>query len=284
MNYYQSITRKAILIGSPGPFNNFLKGVKQDLANMRRFLQSDKGGAWRPNEIKELSNPTYHQVMDVVSDANQDYVVVYFSGHGFTDQVTNGRMIALKDCSISDLNLLNRSPRQLVIVDACRSYIAPGLSGTPDFGDMVDHFDGGSVHDLFNEYIAHSPAGKLIVHATQPGKYSYDSLKGGAFSQALLQVSTRMMSENDYAPCSIQGILNHTAKVLRSKTVAGNFQIPQITYVRGEFNVPFALSIPSHTKVGAIKIKSGSQLSGSEAAVLSICALVVVGLAVSASS
>ena len=50
-------------------------------------------------------------------------------------------MLALRDYNIQDLHLLNSSPRQLIIVDACRSYAAPGLSGVPAFEDHVDHFE-----------------------------------------------------------------------------------------------------------------------------------------------
>ena len=54
-----SITRKAILIGCPGSGNNFLRGVAEDLTNMKDFLESDKGGRWFTNEIVTLSNPTF---------------------------------------------------------------------------------------------------------------------------------------------------------------------------------------------------------------------------------
>lgn len=244
MKRFGSITRKAILIGCPGNISNPLLGVKRDILNMSRFLLSNKGGAWNKNEIVVLDNPNLVDVSKIIQSIFVDYLLVYFSGHGYTDVLNNSRMLALKDSNIPDWHLLNNSPRQLVIVDACRNYLAPGLSGVPVFEDSVDHFEGPSVYELFNEYIALSPEGKLIVHATQPGKYSYDSPSGGYFTQALLHVSTRMKTESEYSPCSIKDVLSHVPVVL---TRSQNHQIPSVSYKEGNLTVPFALgsSIPA---------------------------------------
>lgn len=242
MRNFNFITRRAILIGCPGPVGNFLHGVKKDVENMRRFLQSNKGGAWEKDEILTLQNPSHHEVTAFIRDTINDYTLVYFSGHGFTG-LNDSRMISLRDCAIPDFLLLNDSPRQLVIVDACRNYTAPGLSGLPDFEEHVDHFESGA-YELFNEYIACSPKGKLIVHATQRGQYSYDSPSGGYFTQALLQVATRMKTDQEYAACSVNSVLYHVPTVLRKNK---NNQTPDVTYKSGDLSVPFALgsSLPA---------------------------------------
>ena len=241
---FENITRKAIVIGCPGRDGNFLRGVKHDLQLMSRFLQSNKGGAWEKNEIVLLNNPTISEVKYVTQSTNVDYSMVYFSGHGYTDKNSNNRMIVLRDGSIPDWQLLNQSPRQLVLVDACRNYLAPGLSGVPAFEDAIDHFEGSPAYELFSECIAMSPYGSLIVHATQEGKYSYDSPRGGCFTQALMHISTRMKTDSDYSPCSIQSILPHVPKVLK---VMGNTQAPTITYSSGNLKVPFAFGSTSPT-------------------------------------
>jgi hypothetical protein len=277
MNYYDQITRKAILIGCPGPSHNFLKGVRKDLSQMNKFLQSDKGGAWKESEIKELHNPTLSETRNAISTAIADYVMIYFSGHGYTDFTTNHRMLSLADYSIPDWELINESPRQLIIVDACRNYLQTGLSGIVDFGDLVDHFEGGQAYEIFNEFIAHSPEGRVIVHATQPGQYSYDSVYGGAFSQALLHVSTRMDSEADYTPCSIRNILSHIPSVLKKNN---NTQLPAITHQQGALSVPFAFSVPSMNR--RISTPRAS-LSGPEILGVAALTVLVVGLVVAAS-
>ena len=236
MRNFDTITRKAVLIGSPGNNRGFLQGVGKDIENMSRFLQSNKGGAWEKSEILILQNPSSYEVTSLVIRTIADYVFIYFSGHGFSS-LNNSWMVVLRDQAISDCDFLNNSPRQLVIIDACRNYSAPGLSGVPAFDDQVDHFES-AAYELFSESIARSPEGKLIVHATQPGKYSYDSPYGGYFTQALLHVATRMKTDEQYSPCTVNSVLHHMPTVLKKN---GNNQVPSITYRSGNLTVPFAL-------------------------------------------
>ncbi len=275
MGNFNNITRKAILIGCPGPSTNFLRGVKKDIANMSRFLLSDKGGAWLENEIITLPDPKAVDALSIVESALADYVLIYFSGHGFTDNRNNSRMLSLRDGNIPDWFLLNASPRQIIIIDACRNFSAPSLGGAPEFGDQVDHFEGVATYELFSEYISNSPAGKLIIHATQPGKYSYDSLSGGLFTQALLHISTRMKSDAENSPCSISSILHHVPGLLQRNR---NFQEPCIAYREGMLNVPFALSATAGIRDFKLK-DSSSELVGAI-----LLTFILVGVVVAASN
>jgi hypothetical protein len=235
-----SITRKAILIGCPGSGNSFLRGVAEDLINMENFLQSDKGGRWFPDEIVTLTNPSFEKVFSVVHSTNEDYNFIYFSGHGFTSH-DNSRMLALRDNNIADLFFINDSPRQLIVVDACRNYVAPGISGIPDLGEEWFSFDGVyEAREMFDNYIVNSPHGKTIIHATQIGEYSYDSSTGGYFTKALLNISTRVMAET-YRPIFITRVLDFVPQVLQKQ---GNSQVPCITYTQGNLIVPFAIAVP----------------------------------------
>jgi hypothetical protein len=273
MKMFSNITRKAILIGCPGKKDRLLRGVKIDLLRISKFLQSDKGGAWNRNEIFCLEDPGLTEVISIVKAAIADYVFVYFSGHGYTG-IGNSRMITLRDQSMNDLNLLNSSPRQLVVVDACRNYTAPGLGDVPAFEDDVDHFEAQSTYELFSECIATSPEGKLIIHSTQPGKYAYDSPSGGYFTQALLHISTHMSASVIYTPCSIQSVLNHVPRLLQANS---NNQIPGITYSEGHLAVPFAFSSNAGLESKS-QIDSSKELTG---AILVTLALVCVVIAVS---
>lgn len=274
MIHFQNITRKAVLIGCPGKSNGFLRGVKEDLKKMACFLQSSKGGAWKRDEIISLSNPAVEETANIIQSIYADYLLIYFSGHGYTDRLSNNRMISLRDGSIPDWQLLNDSPRQLVLVDACRNYSAPGLSGVPAFEDAIDHFEGLPSYELFSECIAMSPHGSLIVHATEQGKYSYDSPKGGYFTQALMHVSTRMKTDSDYSPCSIQSILVHVPKVLKNM---GNPQTPTITHISGNLQVPFAFGSTSPT-IRTVK-KNSDELTGAL-----LLTFILVGVALVASN
>lgn len=151
-------------------------------------------------------------------------------------------MLALRDGSIADIEILNASPRQLINVDACRTYVSGGLAGSPTDKDDVDHFEKVSTYALFSEQIALSPAGKMIVHATQAGLPSLDSSMGGLFTRALLHVSGRTHTNKDYESCSISSILHHIPTVLQQQNIS---QIPCVTFNQGHLSVPFALSMSS---------------------------------------
>ena len=128
------------------------------------------------------------------------------------------------------------------MVDACRNYVAPGIAGAPDYGELWEHFDGTyATQELFNNRILSSPFGKTIIHATQAGKFSYDSPKGGYFTQALLQISTTIKVTNDYTPVHITRLLGNVRDKLQR---LGNDQIPEVTYSEGNMTVPFAIGIP----------------------------------------
>ena len=232
----QHVTRKAILIGCPGS-KTILKGVSKDLVHMGRFLQSAVGGGWRKDEIQTLNNPTCNNVRMALRLAKVDYLMVYFSGHGFTDQFSN-RMITLKDGKLCDLDLLNASARQLVIIDACRNYSETGLSGIPDLMITTNHYEGVSPHEMFDDYIRQSPYGKLIVHATQPGFFSYDDANyGGHFTNSLLKCSLNSKG-SQFAAYTIEAVLPEVVGALAGK------QIPSIALHQGNLMVPFVMNFP----------------------------------------
>jgi hypothetical protein len=277
MNTNRRISRKAILIGCPGSKNNFLEGVTEDLKNVCQFLKSDKGGAWYETEINTIYNPTLDELCSNVHSEIVDYLFVYFSGHGYTNN-QNERMLCLRNYHISDKFLLNGSPRQLILIDACRNYFTPGISGIPDYGEQWEHFDGVSLyHDLFDEYILNSPSGSLIIHATQKGMVSYDSHNGGYFTQAVLNIATRIKTKNNSIPVHITKILPHVLTVLRRHQ---NNQVPSITYRTGNLTIPFALYIPSQNKTSKAPLRNQKAQSSFSENLLGVGLVAVITLGV----
>jgi hypothetical protein len=237
-----NVSRLAVLIGAPGKENNYLRGVSADLSNLRNFLLSPNGGRFYPSEIISLPRAELSDVVSVIQGVQVDYLFVYFSGHGYTERFSNRRMLSLQDYHVEDLFLLNRSPRQLVIADACRNFTGAAISGIPQFGEEPDHFDGESeVRNLFNKLILQSPAGRMIIHGTQHGHYSSDSSSGGYFTRALLHVGTNIKAEQTYSWTSIENVLHYVPSVLNRNN---NFQLPEITYKTGNLKVPFAIGVP----------------------------------------
>ncbi|MBS1509367.1 MAG: caspase family protein [Bacteroidetes bacterium] len=230
------VSRKAILIGAPSKGGRHLPGVSQDLAGFRRYLKSDKAGRWFDNEIITLPHPDLQTAINQIHSTVVDYLIVYFSGHGATIE-GNKRVLEFRDGFITDTDFLNACPRQVVICDACSNYIQPGISGIPEYGEEYFHFDGiYKARELFDQYILNSPCGKIIVHSTQLGQPSYDSIDGGYFTQGLLNVATKLKTFQNYYPLSIADVLRYVPGYLQKR---GNNQIPTI-YAEGNLNIPFA--------------------------------------------
>jgi hypothetical protein len=78
-----NMTRKAIMIGSPGPKNsvNYLKGVDADLHQFVSFLKSPIRGSWEDNEIAGLFKCPFENLIELFQSTYTDFLLVYFSGH-----------------------------------------------------------------------------------------------------------------------------------------------------------------------------------------------------------
>lgn len=76
------VRRRAILIGDPGPRKNYLPGVDDDVRNMRGYLLSPRGGGWLPHEITVIWREAKAQILAAVRSIEEDYLFVYYSGHG----------------------------------------------------------------------------------------------------------------------------------------------------------------------------------------------------------
>lgn len=233
MNF--KVTRKAIVIGCPGAGKNFLSAVAYDLANVKNFLLSDRGGRWFDSEIITLDNPSITTVLNIVQAAIADYVFVYFTGHGFANH-NNEKFLCLRDGNIEDLLLLNKSPRQRILIDACRKVPLHAISGLPE-EERYLHADGYyHARELFDNYILQSPVGQTIIHATAHDTKAYANQSGSHFTEALLNACYSVRAQN-YCPLKISDVLNRAAIDLAKR---GSSQIPAITYNTGNLQIPIA--------------------------------------------
>jgi len=253
-------SRCAILIGCPGPSHNFLRGVKQDLFNLRKYLRSDNGGAWIDEEITTLYDATLSDVFSAIQNSVADYVFVYFSGHGYTS-AEGYRMVSLRDYAVSDVFLLNASPRQLIVVDACRNYESVGYGKFPSLEKEYYSISGPPVdtRELFDRAIRNSPRGKMIIHSTRPGYSSYDSVHGGYFTHALLTLATRLQMKEGAKKYMIDRMLPHVKTVLENRN---NTQAPCIVYNDGNLLVPFTITAPEYEYVEENKGSNTGALVG----------------------
>lgn len=240
------VRRQALLIGASGGIDTtYLPGVSVDLKAMKSFLMSPQGGAWKRSEITILEDPTLNELNSVYRYIKADYTITMFSGHGFSGE-SGRRFLCLSDGTyFNDLDLLNSSPRQLLLLDSCRNVIT-GISGPYLEEEEWSHFDGGEsekerARRVYDRWIEQSGHGTLVIHSTTHGNYSYDTSVGGAFTQKLLHVGNRVKKKEKFNLLSIYSCVRHVPKLLEKE---GYDQCPTITYKDGNINLPFALAIP----------------------------------------
>lgn len=236
-----------MIIGSPGIEGvDYLYSASTDVTNIKNHLLSSRGGKWKDDEIKVIWNPEVVELAAMIANTVADYVFIYFAGHGY-ETASGERRICFNDADVSDFFLLNSSPRQLVVIDACREKEYPAISGIPEEEEWL-HFDGYyPEREAFNNYILHSPVGKKIVHATKSGFASLEDVngKGGVFTTSLILSARKIQCNAVYAPVSIEQLLKKARKIIKQ---SGDVQEPEIVYSSGNLMVPFAIYIKSETK------------------------------------
>ena len=235
--------RKAVLISCPGGGRNtFLRGAVRDPVNVASFLMSPTGGSWCQNEIIPLSNPSYPELQALFGTIHADYLMVYFSGHGYTNR-DGLRMLCFGNYDIPDTAFSKCCHKLLIIVDACRTIPGASISGIPEllsqysFAPAVAQW----ARQLFNSHIICSPQGHKIIHATQTGLPAYDEFTGGVFTSSLLMSAMEAEGIQNFEPISIENLIEPVTNRIFSK---GFKQYPGIAYTDGNLCVPFALNTP----------------------------------------
>jgi caspase domain-containing protein len=232
------VTRLAILISSPGPKENYLPGSLKDPGLIARHLMSPRGGIFRTNEIYSFFDPKWEDVELLLKLCTVDYLLVYFSGHGFMEDGRN--YFQFKNRDVEDAALFNDSPRQLIIGDACREYW-PAISGITEKEEISGYLSDQLARKAFDDAILRSPPGKLTVHATGADEIAYESNgKGGVFTLALLKTASSFRTGMPYQSVMIQTLMAPTIRLLRKDRLKQN---PEITWKEGDLQVPFLIDI-----------------------------------------
>ena len=246
------MTRKAIMIGSPGLKNTkqYLKGVDTDLHHFVGFLKSPIGGSWEDNEIAELFNCPSENLIDLCQSTNSDFLLVYFSGHGHHElKDTN---IAINDSvslSVSQLISIIKAPKALIIIDTCRKSLIEEYSSFsgPEYLSFTSTLNQPNSSVKYMQIISEMTDGISIAYACSVGEISNDTELGGDYTYSLLKTSLEWYeNQNNESVLSINGAndLAHQYLIFKS-----NFdQNPKIVTTNDKeenLNFPFAIKLNS---------------------------------------
>ena len=246
------MTRKAIMIGSPGPKNtvNYLKGVDADLHHFVSFLKSPIGGSWEDNEIAGLFKCPSENLIELFQSTYTDFLHVYFSGHGHQDlKETNIAINDSESISISQLISLINVPKALIIIDTCRKSLVEeysSLSG-PEYLSFKSTLNQPNSSEKYMQIISESTNGISIAYACSVGEISNDTELGGDYTYSLLKTSLEWYeSQNNESVLSINDANDLAHQYLKFKS---NFdQNPQIVMTNDKeenLNFPFAIKLNS---------------------------------------
>jgi hypothetical protein len=190
--------KKIVMIGNTSD----LPGVPVDLAAYYDFFTSPGGGSWCREEIDILWNPTRRSLfrrIGAIENADYDYVITIFSGHGFEEDDETVLTINGRRETITLNDLTNLSPRQLLIIDCCRSrmQLLPVDFVLEQTESTMLSMSRDPIRRAYEERIQDSIPQKVILFACDEGEKAYDSDEGGEYSQYLLnaaQMATRSRS------------------------------------------------------------------------------------------
>lgn len=244
-------SRVALLIGCPGVRgrDGFLPGVTVDIEKYSDYLLSLAGGAWNGREIVRRMNPGRAELVSEIARLPKcDYSLTVFSGHGRMSN-RNGRTYLLlsNNEEISVNELITKSDRQLIIVDACRSYPPQELAGdTMIKSAILEHIERDARRDaraLFDSHLMRCEHGLSIMYACSVNQAAGEDPdgSGGYFSTALLESCEDWASTRDaFRILPVDVAFQLAEKRIRNFLTT---QTPQILNQRRLHSFPFAVKL-----------------------------------------
>lgn len=225
--------------------SNYLPGVIHDINNFYNFLISHKGGSWKKEEIYVLINENAQNILEVINQLPySDYRILYFSGHGFTQN--KNQFICLDEYNDVKINeLINKSDRELIIIDSCRSLISPELGGDIFFEEIQKSIINSKIQNariIFDDAINKSEKGSIIVNSTSLGEAAHDTGTGGVFTKNLLKIKNIVNTKNYISKIVFfNSAFDYARKQTKSQQ---RFQVPDIKgSIRRNHWFPFMINI-----------------------------------------
>lgn len=269
------MNRIAILIGSPT--KPYLEGVAYDLENVKNYLKSSNGGAWKDNEFfAPKLDPSIREISPYLENCkNYDFAFVYFSGHGFTDSNGNATVVLNQRENLFVRDLANHCKKQITIIDACRGYSHysnfTGLSGIGTLN--FDYTNLGVARTVFQEYAKKCSNGRVLLYASQKGQNADDTKQGGYFSTNLLISARELSNTSQKLVSSICETFNQTYPKIQNK------HQPDIEYTDDNaLNLPFAIKAGTQLGIMQSNVKDRNSVTTEEVLGIALGTVAVIGI------
>lgn len=167
-------TRKAILIGASPSNQKTIPGVRQDVSAWKKFLDSNTGGAWQPDEIIDASSLGKNDLLRLIQSLKScDYVFVAFSGHSSTVKTelpwTELELALDSGELILERELNPGCPRFTLILDSCRNheFLTEGHTKSASLEQLTEEIlKRDQSRQLFNDALLRAESGKVTIYST----------------------------------------------------------------------------------------------------------------------
>lgn len=221
--------RQALLIG-----NMDATGAQIDINNWKKYLQSGIGGAWKELEIKVLTDPsrvTLRTWLNFIKSDLNDFVLVAFAGHGNWTRSTN-LYINPQDEYISESELKDLAPRQIICLDCCR-----GIARVPDVVNEA-HLKFFSENDLdkirtrYDRRMMQADQQQVTLYACSIGESAYCTASGGGYYTKNLLSECASLSGDEFLTVNRAHNLSAPVTTNEVKHIESKDQHPDISAVR----------------------------------------------------
>ena len=218
--------KKILMIGN----SNQLPGVPVDLADFYDFFTSPEGGNWCGNEIEVLKNPSRRslfQSVEEIAEAEYDYLITFFTGHGNEDDDETVLCINERE-EIVLSNLTNLSPKQLNIIHCCRCY-AETSTDRPFMKARRTRLSisRNPIRRAYEKRIQDCSPEQIILYSCEDGEITSGTYDGGNYLQSLLDATHAILAESDTPFVSVAQA-HHEAVALTRQDGSRLQQRPQI--------------------------------------------------------
>lgn len=192
--------RKILIVGN----TRGKTGVSTDIRAYKKFFHKNDGGAWEFHEIEVMLDPTRKEMLDkltLIKQEHLDFFIFVFTGHGGFSRLHNTTVMELstygrESQDLYESELLGIAPKQLSILDCCRSYYTEILEKPATIicnnATMLNEsaeYKRAHAKRVYNALVQQSCTGHIILYACSIGESAngYEG-EGGVYSQALLDI------------------------------------------------------------------------------------------------